>query len=851
MCLARDLTAGRAVFQAMPMPAQPAEEESVAASSHSQHFEHTNASSYKFEHTGVSTLKKAHSCLSQGTTAMTGVTPDNNSVASESHAPAPELNAIKADVENALPCGEAVSIWTRSTIGIVLNGFLLAFLSAICRGVIYGFFLGYMGLDSYVLASIAALMKLPDVFPLAYGILTDCFPIRGQKRKPWLLISWTISAGALLAMSLKPQPGPLHCFENGEYNWYVPPCNPGILKEKNWYVFPMFILTAGLQLGAVSGEALLLEYSQLEPLEHRGQIKAEMTVVCTAGALASSLFIGIFMNGKEYLGTFDWGLSFSGLMAVCLVLVILIIPVTVMCVYEPPKSGQRTSCRAHVKSSWELVQGKALSSILFFAFIVQFLFSMTTTAGPMVRSQWAQVKVLQQQMFGMAGLCIMMASTWIYRVYFLQASWRKAIFAAIFAVNVLDAIPQFLTTFDLVRNQYFYLGEDVVSSIPNAVLQLVSNLMIIELAEPGREGLSFGLIGTLQHSAMPFATVISNQVYGLFDPKLSNIENYILDTPQFRSTVAWSYVLSYAESFLAVALLPMIPWQKAEAHRRKREWSSNSVMAAIVLVIPALCLTYGIIVLLLTSQPETACFRWVGGQGCAKVNSTPVPSVGDQGFTGAALEGDPVRIYGGSPTGLQLTIRPPRATQYHELPGVPGAFVLSDVLSAQECHMLRQATEAMGYRPDVPLSSELDERAHNVVLMANDFQNTSLFDRVKHLLPSKLGQEKLLGINRRWRFYRYLSGNLFITRSKASTAQGRAQGFNCRRSKLFARRYRKHLDGAWPASGLKRGEDGQDEYVYDAYGGGTRSKLTFIIYLNDDFEGGCTTFYTPNPGSSQ
>ncbi|CAE7341830.1 unnamed protein product [Symbiodinium sp. CCMP2456] len=173
-----------------------------------------------------------------------------------------------------------------------------------------------------------------------------------------------------------------------------------------------------------------------------------------------------------------------------------------------------------------------------------------------------------------------------------------------------------------------------------------------------------------------------------------------------------------------------------------------------------------------------------------------------------------------SPTVLQLTIRPPRATQHHELPGVPGAFVLSDVLSVQECHMLRQATEAMGYRPDVPLSSELDERAHNVVLMANDFQNTSLFERVKHLLPSKLGQEKLLGINRRWRFYRYLSGNL----------------------------YRKHLDGAWPASGLKRGEDGQDEYVYDAYGGGTRSKLTFIIYLNDDFEGGCTTFYTPNPG---
>ena len=58
---------------------------------------------------------------------------------------------------------------------------------------------------------------------------------------------------------------------------------------------------------------------------------------------------------------------------VCLVLVLCIIPVTVLCVYEPQKSGQRTSCRAHVKGSWDLIQTKALSSLLFFAFFVQLL----------------------------------------------------------------------------------------------------------------------------------------------------------------------------------------------------------------------------------------------------------------------------------------------------------------------------------------------------------------------------------------------------------------------------------------------------------------------------------------------
>ena len=38
------------------------------------------------------------------------------------------------------------------------------------------------------------------------------------------------------------------------------------------------------------------------------------------------------------------------------------------------------------------------------------------------------------------------------------------------------------------------------------------------------------------------------------------------------------------------------------------------------------------------------------------------------------------------------------------------------------------------------------------------------------------------------------------------------------------------MDGAWPASGITV-ENGKETYVYDAHGGGTRSKLTFIIYL--------------------
>jgi len=525
----------------------------------------------------------------------------------------------KPDVENRIqeaPCSRCLSIWTWGTCGLPLGGFFLAFLNSASSSIVYGFFLGYMGLDAYVLLSIQALMKLPQVLLLPFGMMNDCLPIFGYNRKPYFVASWIISGSALLIMSLRPLPAPYYCQkDDGSYDVMSPPCNPSIHDEKNWYVFPLFILTAGVQLGVVAGEGLLLEYSQREPLECRGKMKAEFTMVTMAGSLVSSAAVGVFMNGKEYLGTFDWGLSFSGFMTMCLLMVTFLIPICLLCVHEPKKST-RPSCCTHVKGSWKLVRNKGLSSVLLFAFLAQFFSTITTTAGPMVRSQWAGVKVLQQQLFAMGSMLVMIVATWVYKVYLLQTCWRKAIFIAIVAVTIIDSIPTFLTIFGVVRDQYFFLGEEIASAVPTTALALIYSLMVIELAEPGQEGLCYGLIGTVQHASLPIATALSNQIFGLFKPSLSLLENYVTDTPAFRSTVAWSYVLTYAASLLGMCALPLVPRQKADVQRRKREWSPSSIMAILVLGIPALCLPYGVVVLLLSSQPQTACLRWVGGQGC-------------------------------------------------------------------------------------------------------------------------------------------------------------------------------------------------------------------------------------------
>ncbi|KAF9212342.1 hypothetical protein BGZ59_006891 [Podila verticillata] len=181
-------------------------------------------------------------------------------------------------------------------------------------------------------------------------------------------------------------------------------------------------------------------------------------------------------------------------------------------------------------------------------------------------------------------------------------------------------------------------------------------------------------------------------------------------------------------------------------------------------------------------------------------------------------------LYLSNPNTIQLCYRAqPQAQPPVErinMPRVPGAFLLKDVLTRKECHQMISAAEAIGFTPDVPIvgtaSESISVLAHNFFWMADDQLLKHIFDRCKPHFPETSGDgQGAVGINSRWRVYRYVPGAI----------------------------YRIHVDGQWPGSGL---DPVTGEYLYDAYGGTRWSRLTFLVYLNDEFEGGGTTFFTPS-----
>ncbi|CAM9232999.1 unnamed protein product [Ectocarpus fasciculatus] len=144
-----------------------------------------------------------------------------------------------------------------------------------------------------------------------------------------------------------------------------------------------------------------------------------------------------------------------------------------------------------------------------------------------------------------------------------------------------------------------------------------------------------------------------------------------------------------------------------------------------------------------------------------------------------------------------------------EVPGVPGALLLSNVLSPAECAQLIQSAEMLGYYDDAV------EGIEALVWISDDTLLRPIFQRCKNLLPQTSHNGKqVAGINPRLRFFRYGEGAV----------------------------YRPHIDGSWTANG--------DAALLNSSADEIHSYYTFLIYLNGGFEGGGTTFFVPPSGTS-
>uniref|UniRef100_A0A7S3VH82 Fe2OG dioxygenase domain-containing protein n=1 Tax=Chaetoceros debilis TaxID=122233 RepID=A0A7S3VH82_9STRA len=166
---------------------------------------------------------------------------------------------------------------------------------------------------------------------------------------------------------------------------------------------------------------------------------------------------------------------------------------------------------------------------------------------------------------------------------------------------------------------------------------------------------------------------------------------------------------------------------------------------------------------------------------------------------------------------------------------VPGAFVVQDALSDESCEDIINACESLGFGEfnagknhhgamQLLVTSEAAQAVAKAISPLIDMGSVN--DMAASMPRAKEDIEfDVVGLNRRWRVYRYQQGG------EESFAPHIDAGFSP--STLSA-------DGSTLIWDACEDDDDKKEYAPD-----TVSRLTVLMYLNDDFEGGHTKFYPP------
>ena len=133
----------------------------------------------------------------------------------------------------------------------------------------------------------------------------------------------------------------------------------------------------------------------------------------------------------------------------------------------------------------------------------------------------------------------------------------------------------------------------------------------------------------------------------------------------------------------------------------------------------------------------------------------------------------------------------------------PLVFVVKNFFKTDECDALIKQAEDVGFS-DAPVTVAQgvhvmlkDVRDNTRVIVDNPSFLAEFEDALQNIVPPSYKEYKYLGVNSRFRFYKYTDGQTFKT----------------------------HMDGSY-----KPNAD-------------TKSIYTALIYLSDDFNGGGTSFY--------
>jgi hypothetical protein len=520
----------------------------------------------------------------------------------------------------ALRPGGAPDLFGRECFGLLAQYAAVGMVFGTLPGVVYPFLTQYLNMEGTQTASARVLVTLPWSFKVVYGVISDCFPICGYRRRPYMLLGWGVSFVMLLAMACM-SPGPPY-YPDRKYATMKPAdITPAIRatfnessRDKGGVFIILMMLTAVGYVGAdVAADAVVCELAQREPEAVRGRTQTAIYTTRTVFVIVSQVLSGFFFNGVAYGGDYSFSLSFPQLMLVLAIFLLPILPLTWYFISEEKSAG--VPLRKYLGDLWALLQTRVMYQVIAYQFFAGLLDKMVWVAADPVAAYWIRVTNLNDKLQAIASNAVFAVTLALTAKYGLHWNWRSMTAITMVAVVVLDAIVTMLGVWDVVRSQWFWLGVPVVEHIPSSINFIIGTYVIVELAGDGNEAAVYGLVSTVANLALPLASTISKNLNSCFAVTNTDIQT---DSTHVRWAVTATIAISYAGKLLSLCLLPLLPPQKAQTQELLRTGGSSKWMGLLTLAYVLFALVWSILTNVLSIFPTTKCLRIAGGRGCSK-----------------------------------------------------------------------------------------------------------------------------------------------------------------------------------------------------------------------------------------
>ncbi|RLN98946.1 hypothetical protein BBJ28_00008769 [Nothophytophthora sp. Chile5] len=298
-------------------------------------------------------------------------------------------------------------------------------------------------------------------------------------------------------------------------------------------------------------------------------------------------------------------------MGVCAAFSLVTIPICWFCITEEKAPAQPTG--AFFAFLYDFAQHRVIYQVIAFRFFTHIFSNFSVTAASKIKSYWSNVEPLNDGIASMVSGLVTFLALWIVRKWGLHWSWRWIIVSCQIAVVFIDCFPTFFTIWDVYRSQWFWLGVPLIAEIPSSIGDIIAQLFVVEITEPGSEATIMGLMISINNLGAPFATVLYKWIDSYFDITTKAI---VKDDHEVRSQVTYAYLIAYAFNLASILFVVWLPRQKAHVHELKRTGGKSKLLGTLTICYLAFSFVWVVVTNCLTLSASTDCLRIAGGTGC-------------------------------------------------------------------------------------------------------------------------------------------------------------------------------------------------------------------------------------------